>query len=222
MLKQGNTGQKVKDAQWLLIGHNIFKIATLHEVIDGHFGPNTAKACHDMKWRLGYATGNCDPTFGDDLYDYLVGHKHRNTAMIVRARNRRKVHSYPLGKHGTLIGWPGIGTHSWWYAPNNWESDNAVDIKIAQGTTVLAYADGTIGSSIGPLPSSASRFHGNRLHLITKDNEWYYAHLSTLNVKAGQHVKAGDILGKSGNANGVEHLHLGAKFGSPVILLRGL
>ena len=35
---------------------------------------------------------------------------------------------YPLKEHGTLIGVPGQNTHSRTEPPNNWQSDNAVDI----------------------------------------------------------------------------------------------
>lgn len=123
---------------------------------------------------------------------------------------------YPLGKVGKVIGLPYQGTHTL----GNWESDNAVDIAVPVGTPVVALADGTIGSQIGKLASGGSRFAGERLHLKTAGNEFYYAHLSKLLVKAGQRVKAGQILGYSGEANGVAHLHLGERSGSPVGLTK--
>lgn len=118
---------------------------------------------------------------------------------------------YPLAKRGHLIGTPGQGTHSWSAPPNNWESDNALDIAIPNGTNVLAVADGVIGPQFGPLDSSNPRFAGLRLHLVTHDNEWYYAHLEKFahNIHPGTHVKTGQTLGYSGSANGVAHLHLG-------------
>lgn len=109
-----------------------------------------------------------------------------------------------------IIGTPYQGTHRL----GNWESDNAVDIAIPVGTAIRAPYSGVIGSQIGSL-GSGGRFAGLRVHLQGAGNELYFAHLSRLNVKAGQHVKAGQIIGWSGSANGVAHLHLGAKQGNP-------
>lgn len=231
ILHEGSRGQEVKDAQWLLSGNNRYKHQTYRGKIDGVFGANTAKATKEMKYYLGYALSGVNGKFGPDLYKYLItgsGKKRRSPAMVARAVKRaraaRKSVYYPLGRPGKLIGWPGIGTHSWSQPPNNWESDNAVDIQIPPGTPVIAYKAGQIGAQIGPLPGSGSgRFAGNRLHLHTNDgNEFYYAHLSKLTVHAHQTVNAGDVLGYSGVANGVPHLHWASRHGSPVSFLRGL
>jgi hypothetical protein len=120
--------------------------------------------------------------------------------------------SYPLGRKGNIIGTPYTGTHTL----GNWQSDNAVDISVPIGTPVVAIADGTIGSNIGSLGAAAgSRFAGLRVQLNGSGNSWWYGHLSRLTVKAGQHVKAGDVIGYSGSANGVAHLHLGQEHGDP-------
>ena len=125
---------------------------------------------------------------------------------------------YPLGKVGKVIGMPYQGTHTLY---GNWESDNAVDIAAPKGTPVYATGAGTIGSQIGPLSTGGDpRLLGQRLHLVTKGNEWYYAHLSKILVKPGQRVQAGQLLGYSGEANGVQHLHIASKSGSPVGLTR--
>lgn len=111
-----------------------------------------------------------------------------------------------------IIGVPYQGTHTL----GNWESDNATDIAMPTGTPIYAPTAGVIGSQIGSLGASAgSRFAGLRVHLKTGGNELYYAHLSRLAVKAGQRVKAGQIIGYSGSANGVQHLHLGVRKGDP-------
>lgn len=111
-----------------------------------------------------------------------------------------------------IIGVPYQGTHTL----GNWESDNATDIAMPTGTPIYAPTAGIIGSQIGSLgASSGSRFAGLRVHLKTGGNELYYAHLSRLTVKAGQRVRAGQIIGYSGAANGVQHLHLGVLKGDP-------
>ena len=92
--------------------------------------------------------------------------------------------------------------------PNNWESDNALDIATPVGTPVYAIADGTIGDRIGALNSSNPRMGGLRVNLFHNGGgRSYYAHLSRITVKAGQKVKKGQLLGYSGTANGVGHLH---------------
>ena len=53
------------------------------------------------------------------------------------------------------------------------------------------------------------------MHLVTQGNEFYYAHLSKLAVKAGQSVVKGQLIGYSGSANGAAHLHIAAKHGDP-------
>lgn len=111
-----------------------------------------------------------------------------------------------------LIGSPYSGTHTL----GNWQSDNAVDISIPEGTPIYAIEDGTIGSRIGPLGAqTGGRFDGNRLTLEGSGNAYYYAHLKSLAVKAGQRVKKGQLLGYSGKANGVPHLHLGVQKSDP-------
>lgn len=114
--------------------------------------------------------------------------------------------------HPKIIGMPHQGTHNL----GNWESDNAIDIALPKGTPIYAAFNGTIGSQIGSLGSSSSRFAGLRVHLAGPGNELYYAHLSKLAVKAGQKVTAGQLIGYSGVANGVAHLHLGSRNGSPM------
>ena len=115
---------------------------------------------------------------------------------------------YPLGAQATVIGWPFQGSHLLF---GNWESDNAVDLAVPVGTPVYAVTAGTIGPEIGPLDSTDPHLQGLRLHLVTADDEYYYAHLSTIVVAAGQSVTAGQLLGYSGEANGVAHLHLGER-----------
>lgn len=122
-------------------------------------------------------------------------------------------YAYPLGSRGDLMGLPYQGTHTLF---DNWESDNAVDLGVAKGTPVYAVVDGVIGDQIGPLSSSDPKLAGERLHLVTADNEYYYAHLSQIVVRAGDQVKKGQLIGYSGTANGVDHLHFAAKVGSPL------
>lgn len=119
---------------------------------------------------------------------------------------------YPLGAHGKVIGTPGAGTHSG-AEFHNWQSMRALDIAVPKGTPVYAVTDGVIGSRIGAFSSGNPRLQGLRLTIQGRGNAWYYAHLSKLNVHAGQRVRRGQLLGYSGVANGVAHLHIASEFG---------
>jgi murein DD-endopeptidase MepM/ murein hydrolase activator NlpD len=119
-----------------------------------------------------------------------------------------------------LIGVPYQGTHAKAFnvrgGSDNWESENAVDVAVPIGTPIRAVASGTIGTRFGSL-GSGGRFAGLRLHLQTDGNDFYYAHLSKFapGIKPGTRVQAGQIIGYSGEANGVAHLHLATATGTP-------
>lgn len=120
--------------------------------------------------------------------------------------------AFPAGK---IIGTPYHGTHTL----GNWQSDNAIDIALHPGTPIYAESDGVIvnpGTVGGGGPGNGSgRFDGYKTTLQGPGNSWWYGHLQKLVVGAGDHVKRGQLIGYSGSANGVAHLHLGQMHGSP-------
>ncbi len=126
-------------------------------------------------------------------------------------------YTYPLAAQGQIIGCPFVpgSTHSAFVAPDNLASDNAVDIAVPVGTPVFAVTDGVIGPQIGALDSTDPRMAGLRLHLNAPGVDFYYAHLSEIDVVPGQFVQAGEQLGFSGSANGAAHLHFAQDVGNP-------
>lgn len=124
---------------------------------------------------------------------------------------------YPVSVKGSIIGTPGGGTHTL----GNWESDNAIDIAAKNGTPILATQDGTITKTFASSMDPSSQKAGIQVHFGTADNEWFYTHLSRLanGIAPGTKVKKGQVIGYSGSANGVGHLHLGVKNGNPLDLL---
>lgn len=127
--------------------------------------------------------------------------------------------NYPLGAKGKIIGRPYQGTHTMY---GNWQSDNAVDIAVPVGTPVYAVSNGTINSRIGAFDSKDPHLQGLRVTVNGPSNSYYYAHLSKLAVKAGETVKAGQLLGYSGEANGVAHLHFAQENGNPLNVQGGV
>jgi murein DD-endopeptidase MepM/ murein hydrolase activator NlpD len=111
-----------------------------------------------------------------------------------------------------VIGVPYQGSHTLF---GNWESDNAVDISVPVGTPVYATESGVIGSRIGAFSSGDPHLQGLRVNLQGKNDAFYYAHLSRLAVHAGQRVAKGQLLGYSGSANGVAHLHFASENRDP-------
>ncbi|GAA2106623.1 hypothetical protein GCM10009759_45010 [Kitasatospora saccharophila] len=77
------------------------------------------------------------------------------------------------------------------------------DFAVSVGTPVLAVGDATVVSS------GYAGAYGNQIVLKLSDGRFaQYAHLSQLGVKAGQHVDAGQQVGKSGNTGNSHGPHL--------------
>lgn len=130
--------------------------------------------------------------------------------------------AYPLALTGKIIGTPYAGTHAPGVtSPASWQSDNAVDIAVPIGTAVYAPYAGQIGSQIGLTAgvSQTGPIAGNRLTLTDASQSTFFQHLSKLVVKAGQTVQQGQLLGYTGSANGVAHLHLAVKNGNPLTII---
>ena len=117
---------------------------------------------------------------------------------------------YPTGKSGKIIGTPNSGTHTL----GNWQSDNAVDISVPKGTAMVALEGGTV-VKVKHHPQNGGRFAGDQITIRGADgNSFFYAH-GVASVKAGDKVHTGTVLGTTGVANGVPHLHFGVERGDP-------
>jgi murein DD-endopeptidase MepM/ murein hydrolase activator NlpD len=117
----------------------------------------------------------------------------------------------PVGR-GRIIGTPHSGTHTL----GNWQSDNALDIAMKNGSAIRAPRGAVVEKVKGSYSGGSSRFDGYQVTLRLADgNRIFLTHLSKANVRAGQRVRAGALLGRSGSANGVPHLHMGVERGNP-------
>lgn len=85
-LHRGATGTRVKDAQWLLQGHNPYKLRTYTGPISGRYTLRTAKAAWWSKYFLGYKKPIYG-TFGPQLRSILRG----RMALPTEYRKRRTV-----------------------------------------------------------------------------------------------------------------------------------
>lgn len=80
-----------------------------------------------------------------------------------------------------------------------------VDIAVPTGTTVYAAMDGTVTTA------TYDSYYGN--YVVIEDEKGYctkYAHMDTLNVRAGQSVTHGNVIGTTGNTGSStgSHLHI--------------
>jgi murein DD-endopeptidase MepM/ murein hydrolase activator NlpD len=119
----------------------------------------------------------------------------------------------------TIIGTPHVGTHTL----GNWQSDNADDLATPVGTPVLAAIAGKV-TRVGPLPGATAggQFAGSRVQIDGANNSVWYGHLSSTSVHVGDTVKVGDVIGASGSANGVAHLHFAVERGSPAQFIKSV
>lgn len=89
-------GQKVKDAHWLLSGHNYFKQDFHAGPDDGVYGPQMAGATKRAKDLLGYPTRALDGNFGQLLYQFLLpatDPQHKPLPKLYKARRMVRMNS---------------------------------------------------------------------------------------------------------------------------------
>lgn len=143
---------------------------------------------------------------------------------------------YPLHiKHQGYPNYPTGGVKAHWDKSTSsqrevWQNWRAVDLAVPYGTKVYAVVDGTISpanregySGFGSLNSVDPAMQGLRFHLVSShsNNAFYYAHCSDISlIKPGQKVVAGQVIAKSGKANGVDHLHFAAELGDVEAMVR--
>jgi peptidoglycan hydrolase-like protein with peptidoglycan-binding domain len=87
-LRLGDRGRRVRDAQYLERGHNVFRIGTYRGPIDGSYGSGSAAATRRMKYRLGYPPLALNGRFGHVLYLFLTGK--RSLPPAYQARKHRR------------------------------------------------------------------------------------------------------------------------------------
>lgn len=92
-------------------------------------------------------------------------------------------------------------------APRRTHPHDGVDLRARRGTPVLAVADGVVDSSLDVDPGGAK--YGKTVTLLHADGRRsFYAHLDARQVVAGQAVRAGQPIGRSGATGKVSGPHL--------------
>lgn len=121
-------------------------------------------------------------------------------------------------KNGEVcLGWPlsqHILTQGWYY--NDGSLHQAIDMRAIVGTPVMAAEDGTVEIVYhwnGKRTQGDTNSYGNMVKI--RHANWnggtlhtLYAHLNSINVKQGQVVKTGEVIGYSGNTGNSFGAHL--------------
>lgn len=113
-----------------------------------------------------------------------------------------------VGASGTLGSRFGMRLHP---VDKVWKMHQGVDVRMPQGTTLFAAASGRVTRATynaGGYGGVVYIDHGNGI-------ETRYGHMNVINVKAGQSIQKGQVIGKSGGAKGTRgagkstgpHLH---------------
>lgn len=123
----------------------------------------------------------------------------------MRLSNGEVLFSWPLSAHTITAGW--------FYSDGTLH--RAIDMRAAVGTPVYAAEDGTVDwvQAWDGHSTSGNQSYGNvvRIHHAEyngKKLQSLYAHLRWINVKYGQTVKEGELIGYSGNTGNSKGPHL--------------
>ncbi|MGZ6671838.1 MAG: peptidoglycan DD-metalloendopeptidase family protein [Solirubrobacteraceae bacterium] len=232
-------GSDVKAFQHLL-NHRLAAWGISERVAeDGIYGIETRHVAHQVALGLGLAPAEYAKGMTPAVRELMRMPSRRTAEQIKRAASRRawvaklrkstrgvkgakgvKIASgrYPLAVRGTFLGGPGVGTHSFTASPNNWQSDNAVDLGVPIGTAMIAVDSGRV-SKVDPHPQDGGRFAGDAITIVgDHGNTFFYKH-GVSSVKVGQRVHKGQQIGTSGSASGSAHLHFGVEHGNPLDLI---
>ena len=207
--------------------------------MDGVYGIETRHAAHQVALGLGLAPAEYANGMTPAVRELMRAPSRRSPEQLKRAASRRawvaklrkstrgakgakgvkgvKIASgrYPLAARGTFLGGPGVGTHSFSAPPNNWQSDNAVDLGVPVGTTMIAVESGRV-VKVSPHAQDGGRFAGDAITIVgDHGNSYFYKH-GVASVKVGDRVHKGQKIGTSGSASGSPHLHFAVRHGNPL------
>lgn len=198
---------------------------------DGVYGIETRHAAHQVALGLGLAPAEYAKGITPAVRVLMRTPSRRTPEQLKRAASRRawvaKLRKsakgasgrYPLAVRGTFLGGPGVGTHSFTAGPNNWQSDNAVDLGVPIGTPMIAVDSGRV-VKVSLHPQDGGRFAGDAITIVgDHGNTFFYKH-GVSSVKVGQRVHKGQKIGTSGSASGSPHLHFGVKHDDPRDLIK--
>lgn len=174
-----------------------------------------------LAWQ-GFPSGTIDGRFGPRLRSALIRFQRASAlhwdgvaGKTTFSRLRRQPRQSPIP-----LGWPLLAEVGDVYGPRSARFHAGIDLPAQTGTAVIASAAGTItwAAPRGAWGNLVAVDHGRGVRTM-------YAHLATINVKVGQWVSGGTVLGRvgsTGDATG-PHLHFEVRVhGAAIDPLRAL
>ncbi len=97
----------------------------------------------------------------------------------------------------------GFGQNPEMYAPYGMVGHNGIDFGVPEGTDVFAPHDGMV-----TVKDNGTKDYGLHVVIVDSTRQSTLAHLSATNLKSGQRVSQGDVVGKSGKSGDATGPHL--------------
>jgi murein DD-endopeptidase MepM/ murein hydrolase activator NlpD len=129
---------------------------------------------------------------------------------------QKKVHIFG----GASCKWGGGPDGHASFNPKTWQVNRAWDIMGSDGTSVYAIDNGVITRVEQKKHNPETKEYGYSIEMNTEGDKIYYTHLSSIgpNVKQGQKISQGDLLGKIGkpaeDPNWPVHVHVAIERGN--------
>lgn len=187
-----------------------------------HFDYQGLAATNSM-WLADYRT-NYNTTLPRDMHQYTSGGTvpgisgrvdcnrcYRDFPPIIKGAGLNGFTAQSAARH--CLAWP-LAAHTltagWYYSDGSLH--RAIDLRAAVGTPVYAAEDGTVTiaySWSGVVTSGDTNSYGNMVRIDHAGGlATLYAHLDVISVNAGQAVRKGQLIGRSGNTGNSTGPHL--------------
>jgi peptidoglycan hydrolase-like protein with peptidoglycan-binding domain len=200
-------GETVKALQYLLNGHNAFKLNFHAGNLDGEYGPTTAGAVKRAKFALGYTTKGVNMVAGDLFLEILSGRKKLSLAMKVRKAVRAKAAAKIAAQRGSLVNIAAreLGNHE---IPAN--SNSGPRVRVYQSVTG-AYHAAWCASFVSwclltQLGKSARKFFPPNPAYCPSWVETARAHRNGLRVISAAEARPGDIVTYDWDGGVADHI----------------
>jgi murein DD-endopeptidase MepM/ murein hydrolase activator NlpD len=176
---------------------------------------DAAKAGKDIGTKLGQNMFDAFKPYASNLQNQLSSMDPGSTGKPGQATHLPAgiLSPIPAGDQGAIVGHPDEGTHH----QKDWQSRNAIDIKVKPHTPILAPEAGRITKVSHNPPgvtttSTGKKLAGSSVTLEGGFNTYFFTHLLDVSVKSGQHVKRGQVIGHAG---ALDHVHFAIEHGNP-------
>lgn len=120
--------------------------------------------------------------------------------------------TFPIDKDNCIMSGSRIVLTGWYYQQRTYGIHKAIDIPAAMGTSIRAVVSGVVIEKGFEYRSTTKQAYGNYIVIKAKDGtRWLYAHLHTTEVKMGEEVVEGQVIGFVGHTGmnyESNHLHL--------------